>query len=98
MTPESKLKLEVTSFLKASGEFYLRLNSGKVKVRGGYMQLCPTGTPDFVVFRKGSVNWIELKVDWKSTEPQMMFVDTADAYGHRHAICKTLDQVREFLK
>jgi hypothetical protein len=35
MTPETQVKNEVVAYLKASGLFWMRLNSGKVKVRGG---------------------------------------------------------------
>jgi hypothetical protein len=42
----------------------IRQNSGRVKVRGGYMRLAPGGTPDLqVLLPAGETLFIELKPD-----------------------------------
>lgn len=101
MTPEGKLKLEVTKFLASSGLIYLRLNSGIVKVRGGFMHLCPEGTADFIVCCPDP-RWIELKAPGQKTlktraEKQQAFADKVMGLGHRHIQATSLDQVIEFV-
>lgn len=46
MQPETKIKKQITDYLKARGYIVNRLQAGQVRVRGGWMQLCDEGTPD----------------------------------------------------
>ena len=43
---ESEIQLEGVKFLEGLGVVATRTNSGKVRVRGGWMQLCKNGWPD----------------------------------------------------
>lgn len=101
MTPETKLKGEVQDFLTVYGMFWMRLQSGKVKVRNGWMQLCPTGTADLVVFPKNGfgVGWIELK-QLKGTQQQSQvdFQAKAEAAGHPYLVARSVDEVEQWLK
>ncbi len=101
MTPEGKLKVEVNDFLKKTGKVFLRLNSGMVKVRGGFMQLCPEGTADYLVLCP-DLRFIELKAPGAATkkkraELQAAFAERVIALGHKHIQATSLEQVIEFV-
>lgn len=90
--------------LDRRGIFYLRNQSGKVKVRGGWMSLAPEGTADLVIFPDGQLPiWVECKLKGNSTrktrrEAQAKFGADVRALGHTaiHATC--LDDVLAVLK
>lgn len=101
-TPETVLKDEVVEFLNKSGLFYRRMQSGKVKVRGGFMQLVPEGTADFLVCKRTMTYWLELKAPKGTTakarkEAQAAFGEEVRALGHTYAICESLSDVQEVL-
>jgi hypothetical protein len=95
---EAPIKLEIQTWLEGAGYFWLRLQSGKVKVRGGYMQLCPEGTADIVVFPSNVTCWIETKkLDGKQRAGQIEFEAKVKAAGHEYIVARSLDEVRDFL-
>ena len=49
MTPEGAVKRAILDALLAVGAFAFPVQSGQVKVRGGWMHLAPPGTPDIFV-------------------------------------------------
>lgn len=101
MTPETKLKGEVQDLLTVYGMFWMRLQSGMVKVRGAWMHLCPTGTADLVVFpNKGfGVGWIEVKtLKGPQRKSQEEFQAKAEAAGHPYLIARSADDVANWLK
>ena len=62
MKTENQIQNEIIEYLTCCGFIVHRMQSGKVKVKGGWMQLCPEGTPDlFAVGRNGKTIWIEVK-------------------------------------
>lgn len=71
MTPEGKISKEIRDALKALGYLAVRVQSGVVKVRGGYMHLAPEGTADvFVVLRPaGRLMGIEVKQPGEKATP-----------------------------
>lgn len=101
MTSETKLKGEVQDLLTVYGMFWMRLQSGMVRVRGGFMHLCPTGTADLIVFpAKGfGVGWIEMK-QLKGTQQksQVEFQAKAEAAGHPYLVARSADDVEKWLK
>ena len=101
MTPEAKLKAEVVEFLTLTGEWFIRMNSGIAKVRGGYMHLAPEGTADLLIMRRVP-HWIELKDPKghtlaKRAAKQFEFRQRVLALGHRHCEAKSLEDVQRFL-
>lgn len=66
----------------------IRQNSGRVKVRGGYVLLAPAGTPDLqVLLPAGRTIWIELKPDKphhnaKTIAAQKAWRERAARMGH----------------
>jgi hypothetical protein len=102
VTPEGRLKAEVSDFLKASGLFYRRMQSGIVRVKGGFLHLCPEGTADFLVCCPDP-RWIELKAPGQKTkkereQKQQEFAEMVLSMGHKHIKASTLDEVIAFVK
>lgn len=101
MTPETKIKGEVQDLLNSLGVFYMRLQSGRVRVRGGMMHLCPTGTADLVVYpTKGfGVGWIEMKqLKGVQRESQVEFEKKAQAAGHPYLVARSADDVMNWMR
>ena len=64
MKTENQIQNEIIDYLTGCGFIVHRMQSGKVKVKGGWMKLCPEGTPDlFAVGRNGKTVWIEVKTE-----------------------------------
>lgn len=89
VTPESKLKSEVLAFLRVCGIRFFRMQSGKVRVRGGWMQLCPDGTPDILCL-SGKTVWLELKQETgKMRKAQEVFRVDAESRGEKYHVIRT---------
>lgn len=100
--PEDILKAQVIAYLNRAGIFYLRLNSGKVAVKRGWMSLCPLGTSDFLVCCPDP-RWIELKAPGQKTAKarkvaQDEFRDRVQALGHVHSYVTSLDELEDALR
>ena len=66
---ETDLSNQIKEYLELTGFKVLRLNSGKVKVRGGMMQLCPAGTPDLLAhWFDGQILYVETKTEEKHSK------------------------------
>lgn len=95
---EAQVKVEVQTWLEKAGYFWLRIQSGKVRVKRGFMQLCPKGTADIVVFHKGKTFWIEMKTATGKQRPeQVTFQAKALTAGHGYLLARTLDEVRTWI-
>jgi hypothetical protein len=98
-TSEAVVKAAVQTWLEKAGFFWLRIQSGKVRVKRGFMQLCPKGTADIVVFHEGKTFWIEMKTaEGKQRPEQKEFQEKAIAAGHGYLLARTLDDVRGLLE
>jgi hypothetical protein len=100
--PEDALKAQVIAYLNQTGTFYLRLNSGKLRVKRGFMQLAPEGTADFLVCNPDP-RWLELKAPGQGTKKARQVAQAAFAgrvlrLGHKHAYCTSVDEVKAFLE
>ena len=82
---------DVLDWHPAVGKWW-RCPSGKVRVKGGYMQLAPAGTADITVVLRGSGRYlgVEVKKDGKKSttsaarrEVQAKFVQDIAAIGGR---------------
>lgn len=58
--PETERQALIVDALRKAGHFVLRIHSGQVRVKRGFMHLAPKGTPDLYVLGWG---WLETKVD-----------------------------------
>lgn len=77
---ETDLKLAIRKRLEAHGFVVVRVQAGKVKVRGGWMQLAPKGTPDLVVV--APYCWLEVKLPGEErSDDQVAWHEWAEANG-----------------
>lgn len=94
---ESTIQRAILDALLAAGAFAFRAQAGKVKVRGGWMQLCPAGTPDILVIvpPRGLVVGLEIKTaTGDERESQLAWAARARRHG---AIVETVRTVAEAL-
>lgn len=100
MTPEGAIKAAVMDYLKKSGRFYMRMQSGKVKVMGGWMYLCPAGTADVLTFAPdGRCMWIELKqLKGEQRKAQVEFQEKVTAIGHSYVVARSVEDVAAAFK
>ena len=85
----------IVDALTQLGIYCLRLNSGKVQVRGGWMKLCPEGTADIVIFPRGRMPvWVETKTKTgKLRTAQIAFADKMADLGHSYWTIRSLDEM-----
>ena len=88
--------------IREAGIFCERMNSGKVKVRGGWMQLHKKGTADILAFPHGRVVWLEtknVKKDYhkEQAEAQAEFGERVVALGHEYHVIRSVDEGLEVI-
>lgn len=76
---ETSISRECADVLDAMNLYHLRLQSGRVKVRGGFMHLCPTGTPDRLFLlpvpnTHPMIVFVEVKVPGEELRPEQVIV------------------------
>ena len=85
--PETDRQAAIVGALEKTGRLVLRIHSGKVPVRGGWMQLAPKGTPDLYVVGWG---WLETKTDkTKPTPEQLAMHERLRAAGELVEVVRT---------
>jgi hypothetical protein len=85
--PETKAQAAIVAALASVGRVAIRIQSGKVKVGGGWMQLAPEGTPDLYVLGWG---WLEVKHgQGKPSAAQRKMHALLDLNGELVAVVKT---------
>lgn len=103
MSESSEITGPLIKMIRQMGILCLRMNSGKVKVRGGWMQLHEKGTADILCFPRGRVVWIETKDVVKDfhkeqREAQGSFRDTVVAIGHEYHLVRSIDEGLEAVR
>lgn len=96
---ETDIQRAILDALLAIGAFAFRTNSsrGAMKVRGGWITLCPPGTPDIYVLLppRGRSLWLEVKTaTGEERESQLAWRAKATRHG---AIVETVRTVQEAL-
>ena len=88
---ETDLYDPIKKLLEKCGHIVTRVHSGKVKVRGGWMQLADPGTPDHHVMSPGGVStWLETKTPvGKLNAAQKAWHERAKRNGHRVKVVRT---------
>ena len=99
----SERKNITTPILKACiqlGIFAMRVNSGKVKVRGGWVQLAPAGTADIAIYpRDQRPVWVETKIkDGELSDEQCAFADRVADLGHSYWTIQSLEEILPLLE
>lgn len=94
LTTETDLKARITKAVKAiPGVKAWRNNAGRVKVRGGWMQLGETGSPDILVFTSKSTGGFEVKRPGVEQDPdQIRFQSEWEALGNWYMVVSTEQQ------
>ncbi len=97
MSESSELTWPLVKMIRHMGILCERMNSGKVKVRGGYMQLHTAGTADVLCFPRGRIVWLETKdanghTNKEQVEAQAAFRDRVLALGHEYHRITSLDE------
>ena len=96
---ETEIKKEITDYLRNRGYTVHRMNSGKAKVKGGYLELCEKGTPDILVLGKDKyILWIETKKPGGNpTEEQLEKIAYYKTLGHSTLIAESIENVIQYL-
>lgn len=98
MSETGELTGPLRKIYEQAGALVFRMQAGRVKVRGGWMQLCPEGTADLLVFpRNGGTWWVETKhpksrTDRVRAEKQAEFQQKVEALGHKYIKPTTIDE------
>ena len=103
MSESSELTGPLVKMIRQMGILVERMNSGRVKVRGGWMQLHSAGTADVLCFPRGRVVWIEIKdarghTNKEQVEAQAAFRDRVLEIGHEYFRITSIDQGLEAVR
>ncbi len=92
---ETELKREIVEKLERCGFWVERIQSGKAKVRGGWMELDSDGTPDLHLVALGA--WLEVKTDeGELSEAQKDWHRRATCAGVRVATVRSSKEAIQF--
>ncbi len=96
---EAEIQKYCLDSIRKIGVFCMRINSGKVKVRGGFMQLAPVGTADIVVYPEGKLPcWLEIKqASGEQRLAQIAFQEKVTSLGHSYHVIKSINEVMALL-
>jgi Holliday junction resolvase len=97
MSETSELTGPLVKMIRQMGIMAMRMNSGKVRVRGGWMQLHSPGTADILCFPRGRVVWLECKTIKGTTnkeqiENQAEFQRIVTGLGHSYHRITSIDE------
>ena len=99
MNETSEVTGPAIAALRQCGVWATRLQSGKVRVRGGWMMLCPAGTPDILARPHGRMAWIETKIGKNGlSAEQIDFQRMATEWGDEYHVCRSIDNVLDILR
>lgn len=106
MSENSDITRPLIDALNQTGGLALRMNSGKVRVKGGFMQLHEKGTADILFFPRNNTGiewdidymrpvWIETKAvkregHKEQREAQDAFRHRVEALGHEYVYCRSV--------
>ena len=91
---EHSIQSTIMQHLTLSGDLVWRSNSGKVKVRGGWMQLAPEGSPDVYALKDGLLYGIEVKKPGETQSlAQALYEREFNKHGGRYYVAWSLDDV-----
>jgi len=104
---EAELKRTVEEYLQIAQNqgrlIFNRQNSGEVLVKRGSryyrLNLCQTGTPDYIVHKEGKTFYLEIKGDkTRVTKGQQIFASALRALGIPVYVIKSFDDLEAVLK
>lgn len=92
---ETQLSASIRSALTRMGVWCMRIQSGRVRTRGGFVQLAEAGTPDILLVGPASVagSWLEVKTEKGRLETsQPIWHERARKMGIRVATVRTISE------
>lgn len=105
---ETPIVAAILKALKSAGFWSFRINSGRVKVRGGMFSGAPAGTPDILVVVRpspphvyGYLVGLEVKTNDKASkqeDSQKKWQALAARHGVPYAVVRSAAEALEFLK
>jgi hypothetical protein len=100
MSETSELTGPLISALRDAGAWPIRMQSGRVRVRGGWMMLAPAGTADILCFpQRKPITWIETKtLAGELRGKQEEFRERVVGWGHRYIVARSIDEGLEALR
>lgn len=94
---ESAIQRDIVTAGRAMGAKVYRLNAGKVRVKGGFMELAEDGTPDLLtVWPRGRLLFVEVKRP-KEQPTVIQKLRHRELRNMGHAVC-TAHSVEEFIE
>lgn len=91
MTETSEVTGPLLKAIRNAGIWVARMQSGKVKVRGGWMYLCPNGTADILVRPSGRVVWLETKLGkYGQSADQVEFQKMVEGFGDEYYVVRSV--------
>lgn len=102
MSETRAITTPILEALRKAGILAFRMNSGKVRVRGGFVHMAKKGTADILCFPSRRAVWIETKDPKGATakeqrDAQGAFRDEVLALGHIYIRATCWDDVVENL-
>ena len=99
MKGETALQKAIVDFLRAKGHEVLRLNSGTLRVKRGYLHCAKKGTPDILCLVDGRAIFFEVKMPGKKiTKAQSARHREIEGSGSRVFIVSSVVQARNALE
>ncbi len=95
MSEEGGIQRAILDALLAAGAMAFRAQAGKVKVRGGWMHLCPPGTPDILVVVPPHGLLLGLEVKTATGEERESQLAWANKARRRGALVETVRSPQE---
>lgn len=98
---ETQLSASIRSALTRMGIWCMRIQSGRVRSRGGFVQLAEAGTPDILLVGPASVagSWLEVKVEkgrYETSQPA--WHERAKKMGVRVATVRSMSEAVEVVR
>ncbi len=92
---ETDIKKIITQYLKRSGYFVIRINSGRAK--GGKIHMAEAGTPDIFALKDGQSYFLETKKNSKLVPSaiQQEKMRQIESHGGVCYVVSSLEQVQE---
>ena len=94
--PETQRQATIVAELSKLGRLVIRVQSGVVKVKRGWMHLAPEGTPDLYVVGWG---WLETKLEKSKPTPEQLDMHARlIAAGERVAVVRSVAEALEAVR
>lgn len=99
MKPEQALKRYVKDLLNLEKILWFPMNSGKFQIGNYWVEGCPEGTADLLMFLGDKPVWLELKSPTgKQSQLQKEFQAKVEKLGHSYQLIRKPEELYEWLR